>query len=71
MPDATFTILEQIAEGDRVATRLRISGNPVAAYGRELTPGVPFDVHALAWFRVEDGRAAEEWLFVDGGRGPE
>jgi predicted ester cyclase len=70
MPDATFTVLEQVAEGDIVATRLRISGHPVAAYGQELLPGTPFDVHALVWFRLEAGRVAEEWLFVDGGRTP-
>jgi len=70
MPDARFEIIDQIAERDLVATRLRISGHPVAGYGQELTPGVAFDVHALVLFRLEDGRVAEEWLFVDGGRAP-
>ena len=70
MPDVRFTVLEQLAERDLVATRLRIAGNPVAAYGEELTPGVPFDVHALVLFRVQDDRVLEEWLFVDAGRSP-
>src|SRR5579862_10042850 len=55
MPDVRFTVLDQVAEGDQVATRLRITGHPVAAYGQELRPGVPFDVHALALFRLEGG----------------
>jgi predicted SnoaL-like aldol condensation-catalyzing enzyme len=71
MPDAHFEILDQMAERDLVATRLRITGHPVAGYGQELTPGLAFDVHALALFRVEDGRVTEEWLFVDGGRSPD
>ena len=71
MPDAHFEVIDQIAERDMVATRLRITGHPVAAYGQELTPGAEFDVHALALFRVEEGRVAEEWLFVDGGRTPD
>jgi predicted ester cyclase len=70
MPDAHFEVLDQVAERDLVATRLRITGHPVSGYGQELTPGAPFDVHALVWFRVEGGRVAEEWLFVDGGRPP-
>jgi len=70
MPDVRFTVLDQVAEGDLVASRLRITGHPIAAYGQELTPGVPFDVHALALFRVEGGRVTDEWLFVDAGRPP-
>jgi len=68
MPDVRFTVLDQIAEGDMVATRLRVTGHPVAAYGQELTPGTTFDTHALALFRVEDGRVRDEWYFVDAGR---
>ena len=70
MPDVRFTVLDQVAEGDLVASRLHITGHPVAPYGQELTPGVPFDVHALALFRVEGGRVTDEWLFVDAGRPP-
>jgi len=70
MPDARFEVLDQVAEGDHVATRLHVTGNPVTAYAEELTPGTPFDTHALALFRVSDGRVTEEWYFVDAGKAP-
>jgi predicted SnoaL-like aldol condensation-catalyzing enzyme len=71
MPDVQFTVLQQVAEGDMVATRLHVTGQPTAPYGRELTPGVPFDTHALALFRLDGGRVTEEWYFVDAARPPE
>lgn len=68
IPDVTFTVLDQLAEGDRVATRLAIAGTPVADYGT-VPAGAPWSVHALALFRILDGQVAEEWMFVDGGDG--
>jgi predicted ester cyclase len=70
IPDVRFRVLDQLAEGDWVATRLRITGHPVGGYGPVQGTEDVFDVHALALFRVEGGLAAEEWLFVDGGMPP-
>ena len=69
MPDVRFTVIDQVAEGDMVATRLHITGHPVADYGTVQAAGGAFEVHALALFRVVDGLAADEWFFVDGGTG--
>jgi ketosteroid isomerase-like protein len=66
IPDVSFEILEMLADGDRVVVRLNIRGTPQGSYGR-IEPGGTFSSHALVLFRVEDGRVAEEWLFVDGG----
>jgi steroid delta-isomerase-like uncharacterized protein len=68
IPDAHFEILDLVAEGDRVAARLRIRGTPRGDFGDISADGKPIDIHGLALFRVRDGRIAEEWFFVDGGR---
>jgi predicted ester cyclase len=67
IPDVRFTVLSQLAEGDWVATRLRITGHPIGDYGPVKATDDIFDVHSLVLFRIENGLAAEEWLFVDGG----
>jgi predicted ester cyclase len=67
IPDVQFTILDQIAERDLVATRLRINGNPTGEFGDVGPEGGVFDVQTMVLFRIEDGRVAEEWLFVNGG----
>jgi predicted ester cyclase len=70
IPDVRFEILELTAEDDRVAARLRITGTPVAAFGDIEPTGEALRIDAVAWFRVRDGRLAEEWFSVDGGRPP-
>jgi predicted ester cyclase len=67
IPDVQFTILDQIAERDLVATRLRINGNPIGQFGEVGPEGGVFDVQTMVLFRIEDGRVAEEWLFLNGG----
>ena len=67
IPDVQFTILDQIAERDLVATRLRINGNPTGQFGDVGPEGGVFDVQTMVLFRMEDGRVAEEWLFLNGG----
>jgi predicted ester cyclase len=68
IPDARFEILDLVAEGDRVAARLRITGTPRGDFGDIGATGEAIDIHGLALFRVCAGRIAEEWFFVDGGR---
>jgi predicted ester cyclase len=54
-------ILDQVAEGDKVVTRLRAVGTHVADL-----PGVPrtgneLDVTATVIHRIEDGKIVEKW----------
>jgi steroid delta-isomerase-like uncharacterized protein len=70
IPDARFEIVELVAEDDLVAARLQITGTPVTAFGDIEPDGEAIRIDAVAWFRVRDGRLAEEWFFVDGGRPP-
>ena len=67
IPDVRFELLEELGEGDRVMVRLRITGTLAEVFGTLTDVGSPVDIHAVALFRIEDGLAAEEWFFVDGG----
>ena len=70
IPDVRFEILDLTAEEDRVAARLRITGTPQSDFGDIAPDGDAIDILGLALFRIRDGRVAEEWFFVDGGRPP-
>ena len=67
IPDVHFELLEDLGEGDRVMVRLRITGTLAEEFGTLTAVGEPVAIHAVALFRLEDGLAAEEWFFVDGG----
>ena len=64
-PDLTVTIDDQIAEGDKVVTRLTFSGTHrgdyrgVAATGRQATWS------QIAIARIEDGMIVESWRIPD------
>ena len=67
IPDVRFEILDMVGDEHQVVVRVHIHGHALAAYGT--VPAGPYDVHAVAWFRIDatSGRTqvAEEWLFVD------
>jgi predicted ester cyclase len=67
IPDVRFEILDMLGDETRVIVRLHIHGHAEQPYGT--VPAGPYDVHAVAWFRIESQRShvrvAEEWLFVD------
>jgi predicted ester cyclase len=71
MPDVRFAIEQLVAEGDMVAARLHITGTPGQDFGNVRADAGGFDRHCLALFRLEDGRLAEEWFYIDGGTAPE
>ncbi|HEX2427039.1 MAG TPA: ester cyclase [Gaiellaceae bacterium] len=64
-PDARFTIDDQFAEGDRVATRWTARGTHqgelagISATGKEVT------VTGLTFSRFEGGKIVEDWLIWD------
>lgn len=70
IPDVRFEILDHVAEGDLIATRLRISGTQVKDFGTVGVGDGHFDRHVMALFRIADGKVAEEWLFIDAANGP-
>ena len=58
-------ILDQLAEGDHVVTRLRAHGTFDVDMGDIHATGGPLDVTATAVHRISGGRLAEHWGEVD------
>jgi steroid delta-isomerase-like uncharacterized protein len=64
-PDATSSVEDQLADGDKVVTRWRARGThrgelgPVPASGRE------FEMDGVTIERIADGRIAEVWVARD------
>jgi predicted ester cyclase len=54
--DLAFTVLDQVAEGDRVATRFALTGS---SRGRRLR------LEAITLSRLRDGRIVEDWSAFD------
>jgi len=65
IPDVHFDIHELLADGDKVAARLTITGTTAEAYS-SIPSGTTLSIHAMALFRIAEGKAAEEWFFVEG-----
>jgi steroid delta-isomerase-like uncharacterized protein len=64
-PDATVTLEDIFAEGDRVAYRLTIRGTHRNAFQGIPTTGKHVTVSFTAIVRIEDGRLVEEWGGLD------
>jgi steroid delta-isomerase-like uncharacterized protein len=60
-PDLHFTIEDQIASGDKVATRWIAEGTHTAALGEVQPTGRRIHVDGLILDRVENGRVVERW----------
>ena len=64
-PDATATLEDILAEGDRVAYRLTIRGTHRHAFQGIPPTGKHVTVSFTAIVRIEDGRLVEEWGGLD------
>ncbi len=64
-PDFHSTVNVILAEGDRVATRVTVTGTQLGEY-RGLPPtGNEVNYTAVVFFRIEDGMIAETWWSID------
>jgi ketosteroid isomerase-like protein len=61
----THEVLDQVAEGDLVVTRIRARGRFAEDLGPIPATGGPLDVTATAIYRVDDGRLTEHWGETD------
>lgn len=64
-PDATFTIEDMIAEGDRVALRLTMRGTHRGAFNGIPPTGRTVQVTGVSIERVVEGRIVEGWVIND------
>jgi predicted ester cyclase len=61
----THEVLDQVAEDDLVATRIRARGQFAEDLGDIPATGGPLDVTATAVYRVKDGQLTEHWGETD------
>lgn len=60
-PNLTVTVEEQVAEGDKVVNRLRISGTQTGEFQGIPPTGRPVQFTAVSMMRLENGKLAEIW----------
>jgi steroid delta-isomerase-like uncharacterized protein len=64
-PDIHFTVEDQIAEGDKVVTRWRVTGTQQGEFAGIPATGKPVNVTAINIHRVSNGQIQEAWLNWD------
>jgi predicted ester cyclase len=64
-PDFRATILDQVAEGDKVVTRKVFTGTHLGAFQGIEPTGREVEIHVIDIVRVADGRIVEHWNCVD------
>lgn len=64
-PDAHFTVLDQIAEGDKVVIRYRFQGTHLGVFNGMMPTGKSVTYSGILIYRVADGRIAEQWTEFD------
>ena len=64
-PDAFETLLDLVAEGDKVAARHGFRGTQLGPMGHFPPTGKVLEASYIAIYRVENGRLAESWAEWD------
>jgi steroid delta-isomerase-like uncharacterized protein len=64
-PDIHFTVEDQIAEGDKIVTRLHFTGTHQSEFAGVPATGKPVTVTAINVQRVNGGQIQETWLNWD------
>jgi predicted ester cyclase len=64
-PDFRATILDQVAEGDKVVTRKVFTGTHEGPFDGLDPTGRQVEIHVIDIVRVADGRIVEHWNCVD------
>jgi steroid delta-isomerase-like uncharacterized protein len=65
LSDATMTIEDMIAEGDRVAVRLTSSATQSGEFMGMPPTGAHYEIPEIHIFRVRDGQVVEHWHQLD------
>ena len=64
-PDVHFTVLDQIAEGDKVAVRYRFQATHLGDFQGMPPTGKQVGYSGILIYRVANGRIAEQWTEFD------
>jgi steroid delta-isomerase-like uncharacterized protein len=64
-PDFQFSILDQLAEADKVATRWTIRGTHEGEFQGMLPSGKRIEMTGITIFRIANGRLIEGWTNED------
>lgn len=64
-PDGRHVILDQVAEGDKVVTRLAGYGTHTGNLMGVEGTGASLEMSGIAIHRIEEGRLAEHWAVTD------
>ena len=64
-PDLHYTVEDMVAEGDKVVTRLTLSGTQHGAFMGIPATGIHATVSDIEIFRITGGKAVETWVQVD------
>jgi steroid delta-isomerase-like uncharacterized protein len=64
-PDLHFAIEDEIAEGDKVVTRWRVTGTQRGPFLGHAPAGKVIDVSGINIFRIADGTIQEIWVNMD------
>jgi steroid delta-isomerase-like uncharacterized protein len=64
-PDTSLTIEDQIAEGDRVVSRVVFRGTHTGPFGPVLSTGRAFEVTGCIILRIAGGLIVERWGNID------
>lgn len=65
IPDLYFYVKDQIAEGDRLATRFQLTGTHTGNFLGIPPTRRPIDVEGVSIHRIRDGRFVESWTVWD------
>jgi steroid delta-isomerase-like uncharacterized protein len=65
VPDLTYTIEDQIAEGDKVVSRYTVSGTHQGEFFGVAGTGERITMSGISIDRFEDGKMVEEWPEYD------
>jgi steroid delta-isomerase-like uncharacterized protein len=64
-PDLHFTVLDQIADGDKVAVRYRFQATHLGDFQGMLPTGKQVGYSGILIYRVANGKIAEQWTEFD------
>jgi predicted ester cyclase len=66
-PDLRVVVLDQLAEGDKVASRVEMTGTQTEDFFGVPAAGAVGTLRATFWDRVTDGKIVEHWADADVG----